>query len=113
MLQPKRTKFRKQMKGRNRGLAHRGSSVSFGEFGLKAEIAGRSLQDIAQELLRIGEQGLKARARAATFDRDEAHFLNALQDIAASGRTAADELLAHYHGDWGGDLDRIYADYSY
>ncbi len=36
MLQPKKTKFRKQQKGRNRGLAVRGSRVSFGEFGLKA-----------------------------------------------------------------------------
>ncbi|HHQ14706.1 MAG TPA: 50S ribosomal protein L16 [Chromatiales bacterium] len=41
MLQPKRTKFRKQHKGRNRGLAIRGSSVSFGEFGLKATGRGR------------------------------------------------------------------------
>ena len=41
MLQPKRTKYRKQMKGRNRGLALRGSSVSFGEFGLKATERGR------------------------------------------------------------------------
>jgi len=41
MLQPKRTKFRKQHKGRNRGLALRGSSVSFGEFGLKATGRGR------------------------------------------------------------------------
>jgi len=41
MLQPKRTKFRKQMKGRNRGLAFRGSDVSFGEFGLKATGRGR------------------------------------------------------------------------
>ena len=41
MLQPKKTKFRKQMKGRNRGLAHRGSTVSFGEFGLKATGRGR------------------------------------------------------------------------
>ena len=41
MLQPKRTKFRKQHKGRNRGLSHRGSSVSFGEFGLKATTRGR------------------------------------------------------------------------
>jgi large subunit ribosomal protein L16 len=41
MLQPKRTKFRKQMKGRNRGLALRGSSVSFGQFGLKAVERGR------------------------------------------------------------------------
>lgn len=36
MLQPKRTKFRKQFKGRNRGLTSTGSKVSFGEFGLKA-----------------------------------------------------------------------------
>lgn len=41
MLQPKRTKFRKQMKGRNRGLAERGSKVSFGEYGLKAVTRGR------------------------------------------------------------------------
>lgn len=41
MLQPKRTKYRKQMKGRNRGLAIKGSKVSFGEFGLKAIDRGR------------------------------------------------------------------------
>ena len=41
MLQPKRTKFRKQHKGRNRGLATRGSKVSFGEYGLKATTRGR------------------------------------------------------------------------
>ena len=41
MLQPKRTKFRKQMKGRNRGLAQVGNKVSFGEFGLKAVERGR------------------------------------------------------------------------
>ncbi|MBA2654467.1 MAG: 50S ribosomal protein L16 [Gammaproteobacteria bacterium] len=41
MLQPKRTKFRKQFKGRNRGLANRGSKVSFGEFGLKVAERGR------------------------------------------------------------------------
>jgi len=41
MLQPKRTKFRKLQKGRNRGLAQRGSKVSFGEFGLKAVGRGR------------------------------------------------------------------------
>jgi len=41
MLQPKRTKYRKQMKGRNRGLATRGQNVSFGDFGLKAVGRGR------------------------------------------------------------------------
>lgn len=41
MLQPKRTKFRKQQKGRNRGVASRGNKVSFGEYGLKAVTRGR------------------------------------------------------------------------
>ncbi|HEX9625457.1 MAG TPA: 50S ribosomal protein L16 [Acidiferrobacterales bacterium] len=41
MLQPKRTKYRKQHKGRNRGVATRGAKVSFGEYGLKATTRGR------------------------------------------------------------------------
>ncbi|OUV62215.1 MAG: 50S ribosomal protein L16 [Gammaproteobacteria bacterium TMED119] len=41
MLQPKKTKFRKQQKGRNRGLAQNGNKVSFGDFGLKAVGRGR------------------------------------------------------------------------
>jgi len=41
MLQPKRTKFRKQQKGRNRGLAQRGSKISFGEYAMKSLGRGR------------------------------------------------------------------------
>src|SRR5579871_6865948 len=41
MMQPKRTKYRKQFKGTNSGSAHRGSSVAFGEFALKATDRGR------------------------------------------------------------------------
>lgn len=41
MLQPNKTKYRKQQKGRNRGLANSGNKVSFGEFGLKATTRGR------------------------------------------------------------------------
>ena len=41
MLQPKRTKYRKQQKGRNRGKAFRGGDISFGEFGLQATERGR------------------------------------------------------------------------
>jgi large subunit ribosomal protein L16 len=41
MLQPTRTKYRKQQKGRNRGVATRGTKVSFGEYGLKATTRGR------------------------------------------------------------------------
>jgi large subunit ribosomal protein L16 len=41
MLMPKKTKYRKQMKGRNNGVASRGTEISFGQFGLKAETAER------------------------------------------------------------------------
>lgn len=41
MLQPKRTKYRKKQKGRNRGIAQSGASVAFGEYGLKATTRGR------------------------------------------------------------------------
>src|SRR6266436_234480 len=41
MLQPARTKYRKQQKGRNRGVATRGTKVAFGEYGLKATTRGR------------------------------------------------------------------------
>ena len=41
MMPPTRTKYRKQFKGRNAGLAHRGSSVSFGDYGLKATSRAR------------------------------------------------------------------------
>ena len=41
MLQPKRTKYRKQQKGRNRGIAYKGSTVTFGSFGLKSLDNGR------------------------------------------------------------------------
>ena len=41
MLQPARTKYRKQQKGRNKGVATRGAKVSFGEYGLKALTRGR------------------------------------------------------------------------
>ncbi|TXH02969.1 MAG: 50S ribosomal protein L16 [Nevskiaceae bacterium] len=41
MMQPKRTKYRKQMKGTNKGLAFNGNKVSFGEFGLKSTEHGR------------------------------------------------------------------------
>src|SRR5690606_7299791 len=63
MLQPKRTKFRKQMKGRNRGLAHRGSTVSFGEYGLKAidrgRLTARQIESARRALTRHVKRGGK------------------------------------------------------
>ena len=82
---------------------------------LAGEAGGVRLHDLAGQVLDIAEAGLAARARqgAQGMIPDETHFLNALRDSVASGQVPADELLARYQGDWGGDLTRIYADYSY
>lgn len=83
--------------------------------GLRATIRGRSLRDLAREVLALSRAGLAARARpgAGGLIADETHFLDALDDIAARGETPSDELLARYHGAWGGDLSKVYAEYSY
>ncbi len=83
--------------------------------GLEAEVDGRNLRDVARDVLGIADAGLRARGRAGAggLIPDETHFLNALQETVESGMTPADELLAKYHGEWGGDLSRIYAEYSY
>ncbi|MEM1159609.1 MAG: glutamate--cysteine ligase [Pseudomonadota bacterium] len=83
--------------------------------GFRAEIRGRSMLDLAKEVLAISEAGLKARARegAGGMVPDERHFLNALHDLVETGRTPSEELLEHYNGDWGGDVTRVFEDYSY
>jgi large subunit ribosomal protein L16 len=61
MLQPKRTKYRKQMKGRIRGVATRGHKVSFGEFGLKSVehglITARQIEAARRALTRFIKRG--------------------------------------------------------
>jgi large subunit ribosomal protein L16 len=63
MLLPKRTKFRKQMKGRNRGLASRGNKVSFGEFGLQAvgrgRMTSRQIEAARRTITRTAKRGGK------------------------------------------------------
>lgn len=63
MLQPKRTKYRKQMKGRNRGMATRGNKVSFGKFGLKAtgpcRITSRQIEAARRTISRHSKRGGK------------------------------------------------------
>ncbi|KEJ96724.1 glutamate--cysteine ligase [Pseudosulfitobacter pseudonitzschiae] len=83
--------------------------------GLQAQVGDVSMMDIARASLEISKAGLQARARpgAGGLIPDETHFLNALHESVETGQTPADELLAHYNGDWNGDLNRIFAEYSY
>ena len=83
--------------------------------GLQADTHGVKMLDLARDVIDIADAGLRARNRPGSggLVPDETHFLNALRDSIETGQTPADELLAHYNGDWNGDLSRIYAEYSY
>lgn len=89
--------------------------VSASVDGLQAQAGKVKMHDLAREVLAISEAGLVARGQAGAggLVPDETHFLNALKDSIETGKVPADELLDRYHGDWGGDLTRIFADYSY
>ncbi len=92
-----------------------GLRIAAARDGLQAEAGGVHMHALARATLDIAEAGLKARARegAGGLLRDETHFLNALRESVETGCTPADELLDKYHGEWAGDLTRVYAEYSY
>jgi glutamate--cysteine ligase len=77
--------------------------------GLKARgPRGRSFQELGSVILDIAHDGLKARARLNGAGEDETGYLAPLREIVASGKTPAEDLLDLYHGEWAGDLPRIY-----
>ncbi len=81
--------------------------------GLKASIAGRTVQDIAKDLVGIARSGLKARARFSGGLVDETGYLSELENIAETGITPAERLLNRYNTAWGGDINRIFAECAY
>ena len=83
--------------------------------GLAAEVNGVKMHDLATEVVRIADAGLKARAMpgAGGLLLDETHFLNALKDSLETGEVPADELIRRFETDWNGDVTRVFGDYSY
>lgn len=81
--------------------------------GLRANTPGGSLKDVAKQALAIADAGLNRRARLNSSGDSESIFLAPLHEIAESGITPAERLLAAYHGRWNGDLSRIYAEESF
>jgi len=80
---------------------------------LRAQVAGRSVQDLARDMVAIAREGLKRRARLSGGMVDETGYLSELEDIADTGLTAADRLLALYHGRWAGDVTRVFEAFAY
>ena len=95
MLQPKRTKFRKQMKGRNRGLAYRGSDVSFGDFALQAtergRITGRQIEAARMAIQRSVKRGGKLYIRVFP---DKPVSKKPLETRMGKGKGAVDHWVA-------------------
>ncbi|MDQ2859264.1 MAG: glutamate--cysteine ligase [Pseudomonadota bacterium] len=81
--------------------------------GLKATVAGRSVQDLARAMLALAHQGLKRRNRLSAGMVDETGYLAELEDIADTGVTAAERLLELYHGPWEGDASRVFEACAY
>jgi glutamate--cysteine ligase len=80
---------------------------------LHAKIRGRTVQDIAREVLTLSRKGLAARNRQGCKGKTEAAFLDTLDETVATGKTAAENLLALYHGSWNGDVKRVFRDFAY
>lgn len=81
--------------------------------GLRTPIAGRSVQEVAKDVLAIARQGLRSRAKLNGVGDDESGFLAELDEIAATGMTPAQRLLDRYHGEWKRDINKVYEHCAY
>ena len=81
--------------------------------GLRAEIRGRTVRDLARDVIELASRGLAARARLNAAGDNETGFLSPLQDVVDSGVTPAERKLGLYHGDWGGSVRPVFTECSY
>ena len=81
--------------------------------GLGAGFRGRTLLDIARDVLALARKGLGRRIVVDGAGKDETHFLDPLDVIAESGRTPAEGLLEAFHGNWDGNVDALFHDCKY
>ncbi len=83
--------------------------ASVPKLGLDAPLpGGGTLRDIAGEVLSIARSGLAARGRLNAGGDNETGYLEPLAEIVAAGKVPAERLLDLYHGEWGGDVSRVY-----
>ncbi len=81
--------------------------------GLKAKIGGRTVQDVAKDMVAIARSGLKNRNRLNGGLVDETGYLAELEEIADSGLTPAERLLELYNGPWAGDVSKVFESHAY
>ncbi len=81
--------------------------------GLAAMVGGRTVFEIATEVLKLARAGLARRRHFDAGGEDETRYLEVLEDRLARGTTAAQELLDKFHGPWRGSVDPIYTEEAY
>jgi glutamate--cysteine ligase len=80
---------------------------------LKAVVAGRTVRDVARDMVAIAHEGLKRRNYLSGGMIDEGNYLGELEDIVDSGLTAAERLLELYHGAWRSDASKAFEAFAY
>ena len=80
---------------------------------LETPFRGGSVRDIAHEVLKLSRQGLRNRRRLNPRSQDETIYLAPLEDIVASGKTCADDLLERYHGRWRGHIEPLFTEFAF
>lgn len=76
---------------------------------LKARFRRTRVQSLARDLVEIARDGLKARRQTNAAGMDETVFLDSIETVVESGRTAAEDLLVRYDGEWRRNIDRVFA----
>ncbi len=87
--------------------------VGSAKHGLQTPFRGKTLQNLAREVLAIARDGLRARGRLNAHGESETIYLQELDQFVRSGKNNADRLVDLYHGAWGGDILRAYEDCRY
>ncbi len=80
---------------------------------LAAPFRGAPVLKIAREAVAIARHGLRARGHVNAASQDESLYLAPLDLVVATGKTVADDLLATFHGPWGGDIDHIFEECAF
>jgi len=87
--------------------------VSVARDGLRGQLGGRDVHELAARLVDLASGGLRRRARIDDSGGDETGYLAPLRNAIANGETPAERLLRLYRDDWAGDLTRIFESESY
>ena len=82
------------------------------QHGLRGQIGGRSMHDLAKKMIDIATDGLRRRNQLDLAGNDETGFLDPIRKITVEGMTQADHLMQYYDQDWDQDLSQVYRKFS-